>query len=89
VLWCTGCSISSDPTLAQTAQARIVEQTMRSCNNLLEKFHQSFFLYLMVSPSHFVPIEVYMLALGLVAIGLPTTAASLVMNGARHAWVPN
>lgn len=56
---------------------------MRSCNNLLERFHQSFFLYLMVSPSHFVPIEVYMIVLGLVAVGLPITATALVMNGAR------
>ncbi|EOA20071.1 hypothetical protein CARUB_v10000352mg [Capsella rubella] len=31
--------------------ARLLEGTIRSVNNLLEKFHQSFFLYLLTSPT--------------------------------------
>ncbi|KAJ6423951.1 hypothetical protein OIU84_024845 [Salix udensis] len=31
---------------------RLVEGVVRSINNLLEKFHQSFFLYMLTSPNH-------------------------------------
>lgn len=50
---------------------------MRSVNNLLEKFHQSFFLYLLCSPSKFVSVGLYMIPLGLLLVTLPLGAAAL------------
>ncbi|XP_017223037.1 uncharacterized protein LOC108199635 isoform X1 [Daucus carota subsp. sativus] len=57
--------------------ARLVEGITRSVNNLLEKFHQSFFLYLLTSPSKFVSVGVYMIAFLLLIAPLPVVAASL------------
>lgn len=56
---------------------RLVEGVLRSVNNLLEKFHQSFFLYLLTSPSKFVSVGVYMIAFALLVAPLPLAAASL------------
>ncbi|KAF3444604.1 hypothetical protein FNV43_RR14296 [Rhamnella rubrinervis] len=56
---------------------RLIEGVIRSVNNLLEKFHQSFFLYLLTSPSKFVSVGVYMIALALLVAPLPMVAASL------------
>ncbi|XP_023550991.1 glycosylphosphatidylinositol anchor attachment 1 protein-like isoform X1 [Cucurbita pepo subsp. pepo] len=56
---------------------RLIEGVVRSVNNLLEKFHQSFFLYLMVSTSKFVSVGVYMIAFALLVAPLPAVAASL------------
>uniref|UniRef100_A0A5B7AUU8 Glycosylphosphatidylinositol anchor attachment 1 protein n=1 Tax=Davidia involucrata TaxID=16924 RepID=A0A5B7AUU8_DAVIN len=56
---------------------RLVEGVIRSVNNLLEKFHQSFFLYLLTSPSKFVSVGVYMIAFALLVAPLPLVAASL------------
>lgn len=44
---------------------RIVEGTLRSVNNLLERFHQSFFFYLMPSENFYISIGMYMPPLGL------------------------
>jgi glycosylphosphatidylinositol transamidase len=49
--------------------SRVVEGTLRSINNLLERFHQSFFFYLLPSSNYYISIGVYMPAFGLV--GLP------------------
>ncbi|XP_057532056.1 uncharacterized protein LOC130810120 [Amaranthus tricolor] len=56
---------------------RLVEGVIRSVNNLLEKFHQSFFLYLLTGPSKFVSVGVYMIAFALLIAPLPVVAASL------------
>lgn len=56
---------------------RLIEGVIRSVNNLLEKFHQSFFLYLLTSPSKFVSVGVYMIAFALLVASLPMVAASL------------
>ncbi|XP_039158068.1 glycosylphosphatidylinositol anchor attachment 1 protein isoform X2 [Eucalyptus grandis] len=56
---------------------RLIEGVIRSVNNLLEKFHQSFFLYLLTSPSKFVSVGVYMIAFALLVAPLPVAAASL------------
>lgn len=45
---------------------RIVESTLRSVNNLLEKFHQSFFFYLLPSSHYYISIGMYMPAFGLI-----------------------
>ncbi|KAL9454779.1 hypothetical protein AB3S75_010225 [Citrus x aurantiifolia] len=56
---------------------RLIEGVIRSVNNLLEKFHQSFFLFLLTSPSKFVSVGVYMIAFALLVAPLPVVAASL------------
>lgn len=43
-----------------TCFGRIAEAMFRSVNNLLEKFHQSFFFYLLLSPKYFVSISSYL-----------------------------
>lgn len=59
---------------------RLIEGVIRSVNNLLEKFHQSFFLYFLTSPSKFVSVGVYMIAFVLLVTPLPLLAASLYSN---------
>ncbi|KAK4752828.1 hypothetical protein SAY87_021626 [Trapa incisa] len=60
--------------------SRLIEGVIRSVNNLLEKFHQSFFLYLLTSPGRFVSVGVYMIPFILLVAPLPVMAASLYMN---------
>ncbi|KAH7677236.1 GPI transamidase component Gaa1 protein [Dioscorea alata] len=59
---------------------RLIEGVIRSVNNLLEKFHQSFFLYMMTAPNKFVSVGVYMIGFALLALPLPVVAASLFLN---------
>ncbi|KAK1423259.1 hypothetical protein QVD17_18556 [Tagetes erecta] len=56
---------------------RLIEGAIRSVNNLLEKFHQSFFLYLLTSSNKFISVGVYMIAFLLLVAPLPVLAASL------------
>uniref|UniRef100_A0A7N0UUU1 Uncharacterized protein n=1 Tax=Kalanchoe fedtschenkoi TaxID=63787 RepID=A0A7N0UUU1_KALFE len=56
---------------------RLIEGVIRSVNNLLKKFHQSFFLYLLASSGKFVSVGVYMIAFGLLLAPLPVAAALL------------
>ncbi|XP_010492962.1 PREDICTED: glycosylphosphatidylinositol anchor attachment 1 protein isoform X2 [Camelina sativa] len=63
--------------------AKLLEGTIRSVNNLLEKFHQSFFLYLLTSPSKFISVGVYMIAFALLVASLPMVAASLYIDGCK------
>ncbi|CAI0456265.1 unnamed protein product [Linum tenue] len=60
--------------------ARLIEGVVRSVNNLLEKFHQSFFLYLLTSPAKFVSVGVYMIGFALLVAPLPLVAASLYVD---------
>ncbi|XP_027101829.2 uncharacterized protein [Coffea arabica] len=62
---------------------RLVEGVVRSVNNLLEKFHQSFFLYLLTSPNRFVSVGVYMIAFALLVAPLPMVAASLFSDASK------
>jgi glycosylphosphatidylinositol transamidase len=50
-------------------------------NNLLEKFHQSFFLYLLTAPSKFISVGVYMIPFALLVVPLPIVAAALADGG--------
>ncbi|CAN6630107.1 GPI transamidase component Gaa1p [Trichomonascus vanleenenianus] len=43
-----------------TTFGRIAESTLRSVNNLLEHFHQSFFFYFLMAPKKFVSIGTYL-----------------------------
>ncbi|KJH51688.1 Gaa1-like, GPI transamidase component [Dictyocaulus viviparus] len=49
---------------------RMLEAIARSLNNVLERFHQSYFLYILVSPDHFVSIAYFMPILGGVLLPL-------------------
>ncbi|KAG7195981.1 Glycosyl phosphatidyl inositol protein transamidase complex subunit [Scheffersomyces spartinae] len=51
-----------------TQFGRLIDSTFRSVNNLLEKFHQSFFFYLMLSPKNFVSIGTYLPSAVLMAL---------------------
>ncbi|KAL3526387.1 hypothetical protein ACH5RR_011043 [Cinchona calisaya] len=62
---------------------RLVEGIIRSVNNLLEKFHQSFFLYLLTSSNRFVSVGVYMIAFALLVAPLPMVAASLFSDASK------
>lgn len=53
-----------------TAILKLVEGIARSLNNLLERFHQSFFFYLLVASDRYVSIGDYMPSLGLMAAAL-------------------
>ncbi|GFP99749.1 glycosylphosphatidylinositol anchor attachment 1 protein [Phtheirospermum japonicum] len=63
---------------------RLVEGVIRSVNNLLEKFHQSFFLYLLTSPSRFASVGVYMIAFALLVAPLPLVAAALFSDATKQ-----
>lgn len=56
---------------------RLIEGVIRSVNNLLEKFHQSFFLYFLTAPNRFVSVGVYMIPFALLVVPLPIVAAAL------------
>ncbi|KAL5998204.1 hypothetical protein ACLOJK_009142 [Asimina triloba] len=62
---------------------RLIEGVIHSVNNLLEKFHQSFFLYFMTSPGKFVSVGVYMIAFMLLIMPLPILAAALYSKSQR------
>uniref|UniRef100_A0A0R3RU99 Glycosylphosphatidylinositol anchor attachment 1 protein n=1 Tax=Elaeophora elaphi TaxID=1147741 RepID=A0A0R3RU99_9BILA len=53
-----------------TDLGRICEGALRSLNNILEKFHQSYFLYVMTDMRHFLSVAYYMPALGLILFPL-------------------
>lgn len=61
--------------------AAALEGALRSCNNLLERLHHSYFMYLLPSLDKFVPVEVYTLppALQLLALFLLAANASLCL----------
>lgn len=63
-----------------TQFGRIVDSTFRSVNNLLEKFHQSFFFYLMLSPKHFVSIGTYLPSAVMLAVSYALSALNAVLN---------
>ncbi|CAI9106347.1 OLC1v1005477C1 [Oldenlandia corymbosa var. corymbosa] len=66
-----------------TRSGRLIEGVIRSINNLLEKFHQSFFLYLLTSPNKFVSVGVYMIPFALLVAPLPVVAAALFSAASR------
>ncbi|EYU34737.1 hypothetical protein ABFS82_11G130400 [Erythranthe guttata] len=74
---------SSQRALFLLRVGRLIEGVVRSVNNLLEKFHQSFFLYLMTSPSRFASVGVYMIAFALLVAPLPLVATSLFSDASN------
>lgn len=71
-----------------TTFGRIAESSLRSINNLLEHFHQSFFFYFLLAPNRFVSIGTYLPAVLLVAISYPLMAiyniATVVMTSNKE-----
>lgn len=63
-----------------TQFGRVIDSTFRSVNNLLEKFHQSFFYYLLFSPLYFVSIGTYLPAAILVAAAFALSAVGTLVN---------
>lgn len=57
-------------TVGAAALLKLVEGVVRSVNNLLERFHQSFFFYLLVASDRFVSIGDYMPALAAMVAAL-------------------
>nr|CAI5838297.1 unnamed protein product [Callosobruchus analis] len=53
--------------VSMLAMGRIVESIFRSLNNLLERFHQSFFFYLLPSSDRYISIGLYMPSVSLIA----------------------
>ncbi|KAL2915422.1 Glycosyl phosphatidyl inositol protein transamidase complex subunit [Polyrhizophydium stewartii] len=47
--------------------ASLIETSLRSLNNLLEKLHHSYWFYFMPSPEHFMPISVYIAPIAILA----------------------
>lgn len=63
-----------------TQIGRVVDSSFRSVNNLLEKFHQSFFFYLMLGPRHFVSIGTYLPSAVIIAVSYAVAALSGILN---------
>jgi glycosylphosphatidylinositol transamidase len=61
----------------EMAMGRVIEGTFRSLNNLLEKLHQSFFFYLLMSTERFVSIGTYLPSAMLVAVNFTFTSIAL------------
>ncbi|XP_055946175.1 glycosylphosphatidylinositol anchor attachment 1 protein-like [Argiope bruennichi] len=59
---------------------RVLEGTIRSLNNLLEKFHQSFFFYLLPSTRSYISIGLYMPPFALIALPVLIKALYLYLN---------
>lgn len=72
-----------------TTFGRVVESLLRSVNNLLEHFHQSFFFYFLLSPRNFVSIGTYLPAAILLAIAYPLMAIYNVVAIPVSASIPN
>lgn len=63
-----------------TQFGRMIDSTFRSVNNLLEKFHQSFFFYLMLSPKNFVSIGTYLPSAALMAGSFALSSLGTILN---------
>jgi len=59
---------------------RVIEGVFRSLNNLLERFHQSFFFYILPSVERYASIGVYMPPFGILALPVAIKALSLWLS---------
>eukprot|EP01107_Rhizomastix_libera_P002393 TRINITY_DN1411_c0_g1_i2.p1 TRINITY_DN1411_c0_g1~~TRINITY_DN1411_c0_g1_i2.p1 ORF type:complete len:531 (-),score=107.00 TRINITY_DN1411_c0_g1_i2:1403-2995(-) len=62
---------------------KTVISTIKTVNNLLERFHQSYFFYLLVGTNQFISIANYFIPFGImmIAIGLPVLKLAMTKNG--------
>ncbi|KAK5780983.1 hypothetical protein RI543_001370 [Arxiozyma heterogenica] len=63
-----------------TTFGRITEAMFRSVNNLLEKFHQSFFFYILLTPKNFVSISSYLPSAVLLSIAYALASINSILN---------
>lgn len=56
--------------LIKATSARIVESTLRTMNNLLERLHASFFFYILTSPGTFMKIGMFLPSAILVSVAM-------------------
>lgn len=63
-----------------TTFGRIPEAMFRSINNLLEKFHQSFFFYLLLGPRNFVSISSYLPSAVLLSVTFAIASLNATLN---------
>ncbi|KAK6458727.1 Gaa1-like protein [Scheffersomyces xylosifermentans] len=68
-----------------TQFGRVVDSTFRSVNNLLEKFHQSFFFYLMLSSKNFVSIATYLPSAVFLAVSFALSSLGCLLNSGVEA----
>lgn len=73
-------AVGSEGGIDITTFGRIPEAVFRSVNNLLEKFHQSFFFYLMLAPRHFISIGTYLPSAGLFAAAFLISSLDKSLN---------
>ena len=66
---------------------RVIEGIIRSINNLLERFHQSFFFYLLPSANRYVSIGLYMPPFGLMIIATLLKGVALWIAVSRSSEV--
>ncbi|QLQ82432.1 hypothetical protein HG537_0H01940 [Torulaspora globosa] len=63
-----------------TTFGRIPEAMFRSINNLLEKFHQSFFFYILLGPRYFVSISSYLPSAVILSVSFAIASLDTVIN---------
>ncbi|OQR68617.1 glycosylphosphatidylinositol anchor attachment 1 protein-like [Tropilaelaps mercedesae] len=63
-----------------TPVGRVVEGLVRSVNNLLQRFHRSFFYYFLPTSDRYVSIAYYMTAFGLLTGGVLLKALALLLE---------
>ena len=69
-------AIGDDGNSDITTFGRVAEAVFRSVNNLLEKFHQSFFFYLLLAPRDFVSISSYLPSAVLISVSYAISSLS-------------
>lgn len=70
-----------------TTFGRIPEAMFRSINNLLEKFHQSFFFYILLAPRYFVSVSSYLPCTVALSISYAMVSLDTVINN-RYGTLP-
>ncbi|KAG8181461.1 hypothetical protein JTE90_017523 [Oedothorax gibbosus] len=73
-------SVSFKGSVSLIQMGRVLEGTIRSLNNLLEKFHQSFFFYLLPSTRSYISIGLYMPPFSLIALPVLIKALYLYLS---------
>ena len=78
MLKCHYCVVVLLDVYTDSGYCRVVEGIFRSLNNLLERFHQSFFFYLLPATDRYVSIGLYMPPFGLLALPVVIKISFLV-----------
>ncbi|KAK7020446.1 Gaa1-like protein [Favolaschia claudopus] len=68
------------------AIGRIVESTLRTTNNLLERLHASFFFYILATPDHFLKIGSFLPSAVLISVAMMFAGLKIWSDSA---WIPD